>query len=244
MPEIPATRLYAVFHLNLAFSCVEPEDHATIVDRCYDPLLDIVERDGIPLGIELSAYTLERLLEIRPDWVARFKTLLAGNRCELIASGDSQIAGPLVPARVNRENLRLGQLAYRDVLDCEPQLAYANEQAVSPGVMDCYRQAGYQAVVAEWDNLYSFGDNWQDHWRFSPQSLRTASGDSMTVIWNQVIPFQKLQRCVHGELSSTDYLAYVRKAAEEHRCFSVYGNDAEVFGFRPGTDHSCARKSD
>ena len=88
-----------LFHLNLAYSAIEPEDHATVVRRCYRPLLRLLERSPEPvLAIEASAYTLERIHELDPEWVAELRAWIDQGRVEFIGSGDTQLIGPLVPA--------------------------------------------------------------------------------------------------------------------------------------------------
>ena len=92
-------RAYSVFHLNLAFSSIAEEDRPDVVERCYHPLLDLVETAELPLGIELSGWTLLQMQEIDPGWVERFKGLLDDGRCELIGSGHTQLIGPLSHTR-------------------------------------------------------------------------------------------------------------------------------------------------
>ena len=123
-------QIYAIFHMNLAFSSIPTEDHARVVHDCYWPLLRLIEQHGIPLGLELTAYTLDCIDAVDPFWISRFRDLLNRKYCELIASGDSQIIGPLIPEEVNRQNLRLGLQRYRSLLGVVPRLAYINEQAV------------------------------------------------------------------------------------------------------------------
>ena len=72
-------KAYLFFHLNLAFSSIETENYSTVISKCYDPLLDIIDDLGIPVGIELSGWTLEQIQFLRPDWVSRFKSLLSQN---------------------------------------------------------------------------------------------------------------------------------------------------------------------
>ncbi len=230
--------LYTVFHLNLAFSSIEDDMHSEVVNRCYWPLLQLAEI-GIPVGLELTAYTLERINEADPGWIFRFKQLLQQQKCELVASGDSQIIGPLIPAEVNCANLRLGQESYQNLLGVRPRLAYLNEQAVSAGLLDIYIDEGFEAVVVEWDNPFSHNPEWQRELLMRPQSLTSASGRHIKVIWNHAIAFQKFQRYVHGELTLEDYLQYLRKVLSPCTlAFPVYGSDAEVFDFRPGRYHT------
>src|SRR5580765_4789787 len=90
-------RLFAFFHLNLAFSSIEEERRADVIARCYWPLLDLAERHVI--GMEISGYTLEEIAARDPKWISSARELIAFGRIELIGSGYSQMIGPLVPAR-------------------------------------------------------------------------------------------------------------------------------------------------
>ncbi|MXR69492.1 glycoside hydrolase [Shewanella sp. JBTF-M18] len=236
------THLYTVFHLNLAFSSIDTASHSEVVSSCYWPLLEIVDA-GISLGIEMTAYTLESILAVDEAWVERFKQLLHQGKCELIASGDSQIIGPLIPASVNQANLRLGQSTYQSILGITPKIAYLNEQAVSAGLLDIYIDADFDAVVVEWDNPYSHNSDWHADLLHRPQSLKSASGREIKAIWNHAIAFQKFQRYVHGELTLADYDHYLKKILQpDTLAFPVYGSDAEVFDFRPGRYHTEAEK--
>lgn len=239
------TEAYAIFHLNLAFSSIEQKAHLDVINSCYWPLLTLIEEDNVPLGIELTAYTLEAIEQVAPSWITKFKELLSKGLCELIASGDSQIIGPIIPAEVNQHNLRLGQQSYLNTLGTSPTLAYINEQAVSSGLLDVYIDAGFNAVVIEWDNPYSHNLDWSRDKLNSAQTLQSASGRYIKVIWNHAIAFQKFQRYSHGEIPLQDYLHFL-KAAVSHQCksFPIYGSDAEIFDYRPGRYNTEAQHID
>lgn len=234
MSDKNVTRIYAIFHLNLAFSSVDVASHNDIIQRCYWPLLNIIETHNIPLGIELTAYTLECIHKLDEKWVSTFQRLLKEKRCELLASGDSQIIGPLVPYEVNVKNFQLGQRSYHEYLNIEPKIAYVNEQAISSGLLDIYLDCGFECVVVEWDNPFSHNPDWSDTLLNRPQTLTTAKERSIKVIWNNAIAFQKFQRYAHGEIVLEDYLNYLQTSSKETLCFSLYGSDAEVFDYRPG----------
>ncbi|WP_299807259.1 glycoside hydrolase [uncultured Shewanella sp.] len=226
--------VYAIFHLNLAFSSIDTSEHQRVVDLCYWPLLHLIERDNIPLGIELTAYTLECIQAVDSSWIEKFKALLTKRRCELIASGDSQIIGPLLPWEVNIQNLSLGQKSYQALVSYQPKIAYINEQAVSAGLLDCYIDCGFDAVVVEWDNPFSHNTDWDKSSRDQPQQLVAASGRTIKVIWNHAVAFQKFQRYAHDEMTLAEYFEYLAKATNGATAFSLYGSDAEVFNYRPG----------
>lgn len=226
---------YALFHLNLMFSSIEEEQRPEVIHSCYWPLLHLIEEEGVPLGIELSGVTLEILRQIDPEWVDRFRQLLTNGQCELIGSGYSQLIGPLVPAEVNRANQQIGAELYEAILGVRPQVALVNEQAWSAGLVQHYLDAGYEAVMMEWDNPSSTHPEWSGSTRFLPQRARGVDGESIPLIWNQSIAFQKFQRYAHQELPLDDYLTYLdQQRGGSPRAFSLYGNDAEIFDFRPG----------
>jgi len=227
-------QLYSIFHLNLAFSSIEEEQHADVIRRCYWPLLRLARELELPFGIEVSGYTLETVAAIDPTWVAELRDLCAG-KCELIGSGYAQLIGPLVPAKVNRQNLRLGNLTYERLLGVRPNVALVNEQAYSAGLIGHYLEAGYQAIFMEWDNPASNHPEWNPQWRYLPQIASGQHGEEIPLIWNNSIAFQKFQRYAHGELHLDEYVKLIaRHCGDSARAFPLYGNDVEIFDFRPG----------
>ena len=226
---------YLFFHCNLAFSSIEEEQRPHVIDHCYTPMLDLAEQHGIPVGVELTGWTLEQIALLRPEWVLRFKRLLASNSCELIGSGYAQIIGPLVPAAANAANQKLGQATYAKLLNCSPTLALINEQAYSPGILEHYAEAGYTSVIMEWDNPRLANPQWPPDFRYAPQKVQDMTGRELGLLWNQSVLFQHLQRFVHGELPEEAYLACIGKHKKKiPQALCVYGNDAEIFDFRPG----------
>lgn len=225
---------HSIYHLNLAFSSIEQDRHADVVEKCYWPILHMAEK--FPIGIEATAYTLECVEAVDPSWISKLASLLQQDQVELIASGDSQVVAPLVPAELTRWNLKLGMQAYQCMLAYQPQLAFLNEQAYSRGVVDLYHQAGFKALVMEWDNPFTHNRQWQKQWRYYPQ-LAQGCGSEVPLIWNHSIAFQKFQRYAHGEIILEDFLAYLLSHIADDkqvRAFPLYGNDAEIFNFRPG----------
>jgi len=227
--------LFTVFHLNLAYSSIEEEQRPQVIRSCYWPLLRLARRYGLPFGIEASAYTLETVANIDRSWLDELRALTTEGPCEFVGSGYAQIIGPLVPAEVNAHNLRLGNEAYQELLGFRPTIALVNEQAYSAGLLQHYKDAGYNAIVMEWDNPARWHPDWNPEWRYLPQVACGQHGEELPVIWNKSIAFQKFQRYAHSEMDLPEYLDYLAKhVGQEERAFPLYGNDAEVFDFRPG----------
>jgi hypothetical protein len=229
-----ALQVFAFFHLNLAFSSIEEERRPEVVRRCYWPLLQLAERHA-PIGLEASGYTLEEIARLDPDWIARARELIAQGRVELIGSGYSQMIGPLVPSRVTAENLRIGNAIYRELLGARPGVALVNEQAYSAGLVSTYLDAGYSALLMDWDNPSAHHCEWEAGWQYLPQYALGIEGRKIALLWTNTAAFQQMQRFAHGDISLESYLRFVR----EKRGFSkptlcLYASDAEIFDFRPG----------
>jgi len=232
-------QLFSVCHLNLAYSSIEEEQRAEVVRRCYWPLLRLARDLHVPFGIEASACTLECIQTLDPLWVSELRALCNEGVCELIGSGFAQLIGPLVPPEVNAANLRLGNLGYERLLGVRPRVALINEQAYSAGLLRHYINAGFRAIVMEWDNPARWHPEWRAHWRYLPQIACGQRGEEIPLIWNKSIAFQKFQRLAHGEMDFPEYLQYLEAhVSETPRAFPLYGNDVEVFDFRPGRFHT------
>jgi len=223
------------FHLNMAFSSVPEERRVEVINFCYWPLLGICNKYDLPLAIEASGYTLEVIARIDYGWIDEFRNLIKNKKIELIGSGYAQLIGPLVPAAVNYHNLQLGQQSYDAILGQRPRVALVNEQAYAAGLVPHYLDAGYEAIIMEWDNAYRAHAEWDRRWRRYPQYALGPDGSKIPVLWNKSIAFQKFQRYAHGEMNIDEYLGYLdAQSADISGVFPLYGNDAECFDFRPG----------
>lgn len=230
-------KLFALFHLNLMYSSIAEDQRPLVVDRCYEPLLDLAE-GGLPLALEAPGLTLEMIRDVRPGTLARMRRLVAAGRATFVGSGYSQIIGPLVPAAVNRRNLALGLQTYRDLLDCEPSLWLVGEMAYSAGLPRLYREAGARAIVMEWNNPRKEHPEWDRRWAFHRQRALGAGAAEVPVVWIDTLDFQQLQRRVRDEITRDEFLAHWegRRALLDggDGFAAAYASDAEVFGFRPG----------
>lgn len=225
-------RLFAFFHLNLAFSSIEEAQRGDVIARCYWPLLRLAEK--YPLGIEASGFTLEEIERRDPDWIAALKRSIDESRVEFIGAGYSQMIGPLVPWRVTAANFSIGNEIYRRLLGAQPKIALVNEQAYSCGLVGLYLDAGYKALLMDWDNPSSH-HQWPAETAYRPQRAVGNDGRTIALLWTNTVAFQKLQRHVHGDIGSGEYLSYVRAQRDtRRRALCVYASDAEIFDFRPG----------
>ena len=147
------TKGYLFFHLNLAYSSIEEEAWSKVISNCYHPLLSLSEKTDIPIGIELTGWTLKQINRLDPSWVSRFIELHKKGNCELIGSGYCQIIAPLVPFKVNEWNQKLGLKVYKKILNQAPNIALVNEMAFSNSLVNLYSQNGYKGLIMDGDNI-------------------------------------------------------------------------------------------
>ena len=129
----------------------------------------------MPVAVEAGALTLELIAGLDPRWLERLRALLRAGRAEYVASGYSQIIGPLVPAAVNARNLDLGRRVAARLLGVEPELWLVNEMAWSGGLAALYREAGARAVIMEWNNAWHAHPEWDPRWRWHWQRAQGPS---------------------------------------------------------------------
>jgi hypothetical protein len=244
MAQTGELNVFALFHLNLAFSSIEEERRTEVIQRCYWPLLRLAETYA-PIGIEAPGYTLEEIARLDLDWIKRAHTLIAQGRIELIGSGYSQMIGPLAPSRVVTENLRIGNEVYHRLLAARPAVALVNEQAFSAGLVEHYLDTGYSALLMDWDNPSAHHPEWDAEYQYLPQYAQGLEGRRIALLWTNTVAFQQMQRFVHGDIPLEAYLRFVRgRRAFSNRLLCLYASDAEIFDFRPGRFRTEERLSD
>ncbi len=228
--------MYGVFHINLAFSSIPKSHYPLILDRCYWPLLDLAKRMGVPFGFEATGYSLEVLSSIDESFIRTLKEAWRNQEVEFVGAGYTQSIMPLMPAEANRNNLKIGNEVYQSLLGQTPVTAYVNEQTYASGLVDLYQEAGYQQLFMEWNNPARF-HAYPAETQYRPQKALNPDGtESIAVVWNNSIAFQKLQRYLNRSLSEKDYFTYLEQhyAPAVDRGFSFYGSDAEIMDYHPG----------
>lgn len=226
------------------YSSIEEASRKNVIDKCYWPLFKLADI-GFPIGIEAPGVTLEIINKLDPNWVASLSKYISEEKIEFIGSGYSQIIGPLVPAKVNEWNQKLGLECYQNLLSVKPNLALVNEMAYSGGVVEHYTNADYDGLIMEWNNPRSTHPEWRNEWRYFPQKAKGSNDETIPLIWADSIAFQKFQRYVHGEYGLDEYVEYIKNhIGDSQRFFPLYSNDVEIFDYRPGRYQTEAQFND
>ena len=225
---------YSFFHINTSFSSIEKKDLKNVIDSCYYPLLDLIEKNNFKIGVEASGNSLIEIEKLDKNWIEKLKTLIKKNKVEFIGSGYSQSIFPLVPYEINYKNIKLGNDIYKKILGQKPNIALVNEQVFSSSLIPIYKKNGYDTIIIDWKNTKLANKNLPNELEFECQRVYHDRKNSIKVLWSNSLLFQKFQNYVHGEISKKNYLKFlnVRKSSKKNLC--LYSNDAEVFNYRPG----------
>lgn len=223
--------LYTAFHFNLAFSSIPQEQYANVIDTCYWPVVELLDRfNYIRLGFEFTGDTLEKINQVDYTLIQKLKQDEALGRCEIIGAGMSQAIFPLIPELANRKNLEQGNRIYEKYFGKRPETVYVNEQTFSNGLVDLYEAAGCKNLVMEYENSKLFNNFEESDKYFSHRLGR------LNLVWNSSINFQKFQRYTSGTDSLEEYMVYILSnySGTEDRAFLLYGSDTEIFDYKPG----------
>ena len=223
--------VYLFFHLNLFFSSLPESKRKEVINKCYWPLLNLINKSDFNIGIEITGWTLNEIKKIDHKWIILFKKLLKEKKTYLIGSSYTQAIFPLIPHEVNDFNIKYGKQIYKKILNQTPKIAYVNEQCLSKSVVDLYKNQNYKTLIMDWDSIKN-NPNIKPEYQFYPQKLK-GNKSIINVIWNSSNNFQNFQKTVHSKLSNTEYFEIFNKVnSYKEGVVSVYGSDAEIFDYR------------
>lgn len=225
--------VYSVFHGNLNFSRVPSELHHQILRDCYWPLLRKIEESNIQTGVEMSGWSLKMLNQMDPAFTNELKALWEAGLCEFIGCGYIQSVMPLIPANVNKENLRIGNLVYQELLGSQPSLAFVNEQVYSSSLPRLYKEAGYQGLIVNWDSSRTAIEN-PSLW-MRPCKIQSDDGSTLPVLWHSQETSRYLQQYVFDDLPLETLVQRVMryKPQDSISTYPLYTSDWDIFDFKP-----------
>ena len=236
--------LYMILHGNLGFSSIPREQYSVVLDHCYWPMVNLIE-NGCKMGIEFPGETLLELDSMDHSFIEKIKMLWDAGKCEIIASGYTQLIMPLAPARINMKNLQYGLETYEAILGKRPQTLFLPEQTFSRGISSLIRDAGLASIVMDWDNAAEY-HHYKQETRYRPALVECHGGEKLPIIWNSSMNSYKFQRYIYGRLSLADYVESILEHVKEgrKRCLCLYGTDWEIFNYRPVTHEVTGKETD
>lgn len=225
--------IFTIFHINLCYSSIEENQRLKIINKCYWPLLKIIEKLKIPVGIEATGFSLEEIKKRDKKFIEKLKLLINKNYCEFIGSGYCQIIAPLVPAKVNEYNLKIGNEIYSKILNIKPKIALVNEQVFSSSIVKNYLSNGYKTLILDWDNFININKKINKNFFYYPQKVLDVKNE-INIIWSSSIIFQNFQKYVQGEISLNEYIKIlnIKKTNLKKSSMCIYASDLETINNR------------
>ncbi len=223
--------IYSFYHLNTSFSSIEKENIPNLINKCYWPLLKLIEKNlDFKIAIEASGKTISDINSIDSKWVKTFSKLIISKKCEFIGSGYCQIIGPSVPEEITEKNIKFGNEVYLKLLKIKPNLGLVSEQVFSKSMIKIYKKY-FKAIFLDWINAkkclkYSSKKDQR------PSFVKDDYGNKISVIWTNSLSFQKFQRFIFGEINLNNYINYIN-SEKSSKFLCIYSNDCEIFNFRP-----------
>ena len=223
--------VFLFFHLNLFFSSLPENKRKEVIQKCYWPLLELIENSNFNIGIEITGWTLNELNNLDKNWINHFKKLLRLNKTYLIGSSYSQTIFPVIPYDVNDFNINYGNKIYKKILNQSPKIAYVNEQCFSKSVVDLYKNNNYETLIFDWDSIKN-NEKIKNEFKYYPQKLK-GNKHTINVIWNSSNNFQNFQKTINSKLNFDEYFEnFENTNSFKDGIVNIYGSDSEIFNFR------------
>ena len=162
------------------------------------------------------------------------KQLIKRKKIEFVGSGFSQSIFPLVPYKVNYNNLKIGNEYYKSILGVKPKIALVNEQVFSISLVPIYKKNGYETIIIDWNNCKLSNKNLKSKLEYDAQKIKDGKNNCLNIVWSNSLNFQKFQQCIHGEISKRSLLKFLKYKSKSNKNICLYSNDVETFNYRPG----------
>ena len=93
--DVSDEKIVSCFHLNLNFSVLSESEKEVVIDKCYEPFIELRETYPYSLGFEASASSLLQIKRYRPKLFNKLCDLINTGYVGFSQSGSYQIIWPL-----------------------------------------------------------------------------------------------------------------------------------------------------
>lgn len=142
-----------IFHANLHYSGLRPDQYDFVIRRSYERVLDLFNQK-YPKGrwvFEASGYTLEQIAKVAPDVFEKFKDAFKKN-CEFMGSPYAHHILANFPYEDGLHALEFAMEVYNKLLGYTPASAWNPECTWTDWVPEVFKKAGYKNMILDWDS--------------------------------------------------------------------------------------------
>ena len=199
------------------------------LERCYEPVLQAVERhEGIRLGLHLSGCLLEWLEDKHPGFVDRLGELVDGGRVELLGGGMYEPVLAAIPEGDAAAQIDMMSAYLEKRFGSRPSGLWLAERIWEPQLAGLISRMGLRYTLVDDDAFFRAG---LEPGRLSGYWVTEQVGDALAVFpidrgLRYAVPFQPVEQVIR----------ILRESAERVDGPALtYGDDLEKFGLWPGT---------
>ncbi len=220
-------------NLIMVIHCHQPVGNFDYVfdmahDKCYRPLLDLLEAHSrVKVGLHFSGPLLEWLEQRRPGTLELLAGLVARGQVEPLSGGFYEPLLATIPARDAGGQVRMMNDYLEQHLGHKPTGFWLTERVWDPSLPLVLANTGMAYTVVDDTHFYYAGLNPDEiYGRYVTEKAgRTLSLLATPMIMRYIIPFKPVE----------EVLGHLRGMEEAGRSVALYGDDGEKFGLWPGT---------
>lgn len=141
-------------HANLEYSQLRPERRGWVARESYAAILDLAEREGVPMGFEASGQTLEIIAATAPAVLEKLKAGIREGRIEAVGSPQTHVMLANLPPELGLHTLRTGLDTWERLTGVRPVTGWNPECGWASFIPAIFRAAGYETLVGDADAYF------------------------------------------------------------------------------------------
>lgn len=221
-----------LFHLHQPVGNF-PGTFAYAFRRSYQPLINALDKSGLPFNLHISGGLLDWMVAEQPGYIERLKELVREGRLELLGGGYYEPILTMLPHDDRqRQLLRLADRV-EELFSYRPTGAWLAERVWEPALASDLHQAGYRYTLlddAHFRGLTAAGKSPGEIFATEEAGLPLAIFPINEQL-RYLIPWSEPEEALK-------YLNECRRQLGENTVVTVM-NDAEKLGLWPGTHETC-----
>ncbi|OHB57623.1 MAG: hypothetical protein A2Y12_17935 [Planctomycetes bacterium GWF2_42_9] len=144
-----------IFHANLHYSGLPQDKMEFVIRKGYDALLDlfIQKYPDCHFCFEASGFTIQKMAELAPDVLDRYKQAFADGTCEFMGSPFAHSMLANFPFEDGLKSLLFSMETYQKHLGFTPVSAWNPECSWTSRIPEMFSKAGFKNLITDWESF-------------------------------------------------------------------------------------------
>jgi len=150
----------AIFHANLNYAFLIPQNYERVIRASYDVILDtfLKKFPQAKFVFEASGYTIEHIAKLTPDVLDKLKTLIARGQCEFMGAPYSHPIMANIPEEDGYWSCEFAMRAFERHLGFRPKSFWNPECTWRQYVPRAFRRAGVEYLTLDFESYMICND--------------------------------------------------------------------------------------